>query len=303
LQDDDGNRSKEVVVDNLQIVHDKYFYIDTEPPQAFIQINKGDEYIKETEAFVKVFAYDKITAVHSMQLIEVADQNIVGSPLRYARDVSWNFTDDDGVKTLRMQCQDFGGNRIEENSQREKFRILHDARNSSVVDIVANNQFNEVYVAINNGVGEVYKITSNTLVLIEDEKETVKKTLNKSVLTKLSLTVSSLAYYDDSLFIAVQTSELKGICYRWTGSSLDNAFAINDDNSIINTMTEYKNMLFFGLANGYLQQYSQNAITKIYEFSSAIDKIYTDRNVLYIIVKYSKNLYSFDGFVVREIIL
>lgn len=303
LQDDDGNRSKEVIVDNVSVLHDKYFYIDTEPPEAFIQINDGDEYTKQAETFVKVFAYDKVTNVHSIQFIEEAEPVIEGSPQRNTRDLSWTFNDIDGVKTLRLQCQDFGGNRIPVTTDVEKFRILHDAMDSIVADVIPSSNGKEIYVGINNTRGEIYKFATTTVSIDDEGKITNISTVNKSSVTFVENPIVALSFYNNDLYISVRPSANKGVCYRWTGIKLEIAFALNDDDSIINDLIQYKESLFFGTQDGGFYRFFANSISKLHQFTSSVTKLYTDRNIVFIVLKDNAKLYFFDGKNVGEIII
>lgn len=291
LQDDDGNRSREVVVNNISIIHDKYFYIDTVPPDAYIQINDGDEFTRRTEANLKVYVYDDTTKTHAMQIIEVANPLIKGRPRSYARDVQWNLSNVDGEKTLRLQCQDFGGNRIKEILSNAKFRIFFDANRSKIVDLVPDlssttTSTTAFFFAVNNGSGEIYRYTNS-----------------RSFITRISEQITALAFFSGRLLIAAKTNDEKAKCYRWTGTVIESVFALDDDESTITSMTSYKGTLFFGTLNKAFYKLSANVLTKIREFPASVGKLYTDNNSLYILLQNNKTMYIYNGDTFTEVVV
>jgi hypothetical protein len=63
LTDDDGNKSQEVNIQNVAILHDNFFIIDTKPPTGYLQINNSDQYTKSLDVSVRLYAYDDSTGI------------------------------------------------------------------------------------------------------------------------------------------------------------------------------------------------------------------------------------------------
>ena len=276
LADDDSNKSQEVNITDVQILHDNFFVIDTQPPTGFVQINNANQYTKSTDVSVKLFAFDETTGIHSMQFVESAAQEILGSPDYYTNMKFWTLSDKDGEKLLKVKLQDYGGNRASESTK--LFRILFDLNNADIADMILQSTTDVVWMAVNGNAPGIYKFTPQS-----------------SLVANLSEEVNSLCFYDNVLYISIKTSDNTALMQRWTGFVIEEVFALTVMDSEIITMAEYKGKLYCGSKNGNLSVYDKTSVTNIRNLSGSINKLYSDGNLLYIVTSGSKNVQIFDG--------
>lgn len=275
LMDDDGNKSEEVNISNVAILHDNFFVIDTKPPTGYVQINNAAQYTKDLNVSVKLYAYDESTGIHAMQFIESDQQTVTGAPDSYANMKYWTLTDVDGVKTIKVKFQDFGGNRTSDSTK--SFRVLFDLNNADIADIVIQKSTSDIWMAVNGDSTTIYKFSPNS-----------------SFITGINEEVNVLSIYDDVLYASVKTSDSTALVYRWTGFLLEEVFALTETDSEIISMFEYKGNLYCGSKNGTLSVYNKKTVTSIKTFPSQVYRLYSDDNLLYIILQNSKTIFVYD---------
>jgi hypothetical protein len=132
-----------------------------------------------------------------MQFIEEDEKTIEGqesfSNMKY-----WQLSDIDGVKTIKVKFQDYGGNRTLNIDK--TFRILYDIETAQITDIALQKSDENVWMAVNTLKGNIYKFTPNT-----------------SYVTEINEKINAITFYDDVLYIAAKTSDYTGLVYRYTG--------------------------------------------------------------------------------------
>lgn len=276
LSDDDGNKSQEVNIRNISIIQEGFFLIDTKPPTGFIQINNSDQFTKDVNVTVRLYSYDEITDVHSMQFIESEETDIAGPPESFANVKYWQLSDKDGVKTLKVKFQDYGANRTVQDVK--SFRVLFDLNNDDISDIAVQKSKDIVWLAKNSSQPSIYKLNP----------------IN-SFITYVNEPINCIAFYADILYISVQTSDSTALVYRWTGILLEEAFSMSNTDSEINSMYEYNSKLFFGCKNGDLYSYNESSLSFVRSFDFQFSKLYSDNSLLYIVPKNSKSLFIYDG--------
>lgn len=303
LQDDDGNRSQEVDIRDVAVVHDKFFLIDTEPPTGYIQINNANEFTKNNAVHVKVYTHDEATASSAIKIIEKITkeesqkysipEETQGSPQPNLNDLYWSLTDFDGIKTLYLTAQDYGNNTINQNNLKAKFRTLYNGEvDKNIADIIINYTDNSIYVAFNEDSPVIYKFAA-----------AINLPVVKSFITFVEKPIVSIAFYNDVLYIALDTNNKVAQVLRWNGTQIEEAFTLTNVDSQILSMTAYKNNLFFGCLNGALYAYDGNTVTLLRIFTSSVHRIYTDNNLLYIINSNSKVLTIYNQINFTEVLL
>ncbi len=275
LADDDGNKSQEVNIRDVSIIQEGIFYIDTTPPSGYIQINNSDQFTRDRNVSVRLYSHDEITDIHSMQFIESSgDADIVSSPESFANLKYWQLSDNDGVKTLKVKFQDFAGNRTDQ--QEQTFRILLDTKQEEIVD--AHLDGDRIWIAKNGNQPSIYVVDPNL-----------------SFITNVDNKINSITIFNKSLYIAASQTSAKALLYRWTGFALERVIELDDEESEINSITEYKQSLYAGCQNGGLYKYNESTFTLIQKFTNPIKKIVNDNSLLYIILYNTNNLIVFDG--------
>ena len=285
LTDDDGNKSDEVNIRNVSIIQEGFFLIDTKAPSGYIQINNADQFTKDRNVSVRLYAFDETTGVHSMQFLESAAEDIEGPPASYSNVKFWELTEEDGEKLLKVKFQDYGANRTSEETK--SFRVLFDLEKDSVADIVLQKGTNPVvWLAKNGEQPSIYKFNPNN-----------------SFITNVNEQINVLAALGGVLYVAVQTTDSTALIYRWTGFVLEEAISLSDIDSEVISMYSFRNKLFFGCRNGSVYAYDENSSVLVKTFSSPIQRIYSDNSLLYIILRNSKSVTVYDGANFTEVLV
>jgi len=123
---------------------------------------------------------------------------------------------------------------------------------------------------------------------------------NLALLFILSGNATALEYYNDTLYIAIEDDENKGILQRISAGEIeslaDNENQFTDTNqtilnslyssdSVINAMEVFDDILFMGLQNGTLLSFNGASVSVEYDEYldiKNINEIRTDENLLYI---------------------
>lgn len=277
LADDDGNKSDEINIRNVSIIQEGFFLIDTKPPSGYIQINNSDQFTKDRNVSVRLYAYDQTTGVHSMQFLESDQSDVTGPAESFANLKFWELTDSDGEKTLKVKFQDYGGNRTSEASR--SFRILFDINNDEIIDITLQKGNPDIiWLAKNGSQPSIYKFSPNN-----------------TFVSNVSQPINSIAVLGGVLYVSVKTDDSTALVYRWTGFVLENALSLSDIDSEVVSMYSFKNSLYLGSKNGNLYKYDENSLSLVKSFSSSIHRLYSDNSLLYIILRNSKNVTIHDG--------
>jgi len=281
LADDDGNKSEEVNI-KVSIIQEGFFLIDTKPPSGYIQINNSDQFTKSEDVSVRLYSYDEVTGVHSMQFVETSETDVIGPPESFANVKYWKLTEKDGTKTLKVKFQDYGANRTSENVR--TFRVLFDVNNDDVSDIVVQKSNNSVWLSKNGENPSIYKIDPiNSFITYVNEK------------------INCISFYEDVLYVSVKTSDSTAFVYRWTGFILEEAFSMSDIDSEITSMCQYGKKLFLGCRNGNLYAYDQSSLSLVKYFAFSFYRLYSDNSLLYIIPSNSKIITIYDGNLFSEV--
>lgn len=278
MADDDGHKSAEVNIRDIQIVNEGFFLIDTKPPSAYIRINDGAEFTKDPNVTVRIFAHDDTTGLHSMMFregdVNISPESVVG--LKYYRFKDGENGVKDGIKTLKALFQDFGGNRTSQSHQ--IFRLLFDLDNSDISDIILQKGTGTFWVACNSSQPMLFKIEEGS-----------------SFAVSINEPINALGILNSVVYLAVDTADDTALVYRYNGETLDEAIGISDSGSEIISMATYKQSLYLGSLNGALYKYSESSADLLRSFIAPIAKLYSDSSLLYILLKNYPNLIIYDG--------
>jgi hypothetical protein len=288
LADDNGNKSQEVSIAPITIYNEGFFLIDTMPPSGYVQINNGDEFTRTRDVSVRLFSYDEVTGIHSMRFFESTDdgEENGGPPESYTNLKYWQLSENDGIKTLKVLFQDFGANRTTEINK--PFRVLFDIDNADIADIISHRDVdgNDIlWAGVNGSTPSIYNFNPNG-----------------SLVATSAEPINSLAIYNDSLFVAVDTPDDTALVYRFVGlNDLEPTITLTEYSSEIQSMQAYKGALYLGAMGGGLYRYDDNAVNLIANFISPIHLLYSDSSLLYILLKNSSNMIIFDGTTFKEV--
>lgn len=280
LADDDGNKSREVIIDNLTISADGFFITDTKPPSGFIEIDGSHSFTRERDVSVKVYGFDEATGIHSMRFLDF-DENAEYDVDYYSEMKYISLPDEDGVKTIQVVFQDFGGNRTSEI--KKSFRVLYDAGDTEIADAILYK--NTVWLGVNGPNIELIKL--------EGDLPSVQGRLNEPI--------NAIAYLNDVIYISVHTSTGTARIYKNSSTGLSVAIEVEEEDSEILSMTSFRENLYLGSEGGQIYRYDGSLLTEIYSLNSPIQKMYADNALLYILPRNSDKIYVYDTNTVREV--
>lgn len=244
----DGELSSEpVFIEDIKIASSNSFIVDTMPPEGYIRILNNQEYVSSRNLNLELSAYDVSTDVQKYRVeqydigIEEQSEENVGDFLSMSNFSTWNIRGNDGVKLIQSRFKDFAGN-IKGNSDDDKlfFRTYKSLNNSVISSFlyVKNGNSFDAYIAFGDNASEVYK--------------------NKNMLFSLSKNITSMSFYNNSLYFATHNNA-HGVLSRYSNGEFSDLATINERDSIITSMAKFDDKLFLGTFNGKL--YSFNGIS------------------------------------------
>ena len=274
LADDTGNKSPEVNINNIEIVNEGFFLIDTKPPSGFLEINNGADFTKKREVAVRIFAFDETTGAHAMRLKE---EGLEFGPPESVEELKFHqLTPEDGSKTLQASFQDYGGNRTSQIEK--KFRTIFSNQNQDIADISYDSSDNSLWIGLNGSEAGLFNY-----------KNTVR------LATSVDRDILALSVFGNNVYLSFDNSDENALIYRFTGSRLQEAINLKEPQTKIISMSVYRNNLYLGSIGGDLYQYNESSINLIKTFESSIQDLYADNSLLFISLKNSNNFHVFDG--------
>lgn len=296
LADDDGNKSQETNINNLSIFNEGFFLIDTKPPTGFVQINNADQFTRETDVTVKLFAFDEITGIHSMKFIERTDgtddngnpasgDDIERAADAFAETKYYTFETGDGTKVLKVLFQDFAANRTSEIQI--PFRIGFERDNQEIADVIVQRTVSGdvVWIGINEIEPGLYRLDDS----------------GASVVLRTPEQIAALAILTDTVYIAVETEDNRALIYRDSGFGPATVIDLDDTDSQVLSMANYSGELYFGTIGGHLYRYDEAAINLVNTFSRPIEYLFSDGALLYIVLRNSTDFIVYDKAVFTEV--
>tara|TARA_B100001778_G_scaffold334404_1_gene345630 strand:+ start:41033 stop:42505 length:1473 start_codon:yes stop_codon:yes gene_type:complete len=291
LADDDGNKSQETNIENVSIFNEGFFLIDTKPPTGFVQINNADQFTREEDVTVKLFAFDETTGIHAMRFIERTNtsegegEDIDRPAEAFAEIKYYTFDEGDGDKVLKVLFQDYGGNRTSEIQR--PFRVGFERDNSIISDIVLQRTAtgDVVWAAINESQPGLYRIDNS----------------GASLILRTNEDINALALLTDTVYIAVATDDGRALIYRDSGLGPAPVIELEESQSEVISMENYSDNLYIGTVGGMLYRYDEAAVNLIQTFNAPIEKLYSDDALLYIILRNSTKIIVYDNATFTEV--
>jgi hypothetical protein len=271
LADDDGNASTRLFIP-IEIAHEGYFVVDTQPPESAIVVNSNATFTNSKNVSVQIVSYDETTAVHSMRLFE---GNTASPPDSISNTRSFQLSDGDGVKSVELLLQDFGGNRNDQVVQR-LFQVLVELDNTIIADIALDGVSGALW-AVTSGSGKyLYQIV---------EFPSRKTTFTDDP--------TAVAVYQQQPYVATAAAN-RGTLVKYTDVQ-EVIYTFTSTASVINTMEVHDNILYLGLENGDIYAYDGVSMTLVQQMSNPIRGFVQDFNLLYVVLKNDLQVYFFNG--------
>jgi hypothetical protein len=272
VEDDSGSKSDALEIDNISIVHEGFFLIDTTPPVATVTVNGGDEFTRFRDVTVNIVTFDETTGVQSMQLIE-GENAALPEPVAGAR--PFTVSSGDGTKVIQLVLQDFGANRNDLIIQRLFDTLIE--QSGVIIDLAI-------------GDGTAWVVTSgsaNYLYTIVDYPQIVYTFAD--VPTAVSV-FNSLAY------VATKSAANKGTLFRYTGAlSVESIKTFSEADSVVNCMETHGTVMYIGFENGNVYSYDGSVLTNIASLPNPIKNLVSDGNSLYLSMQNDDSVYIYNG--------
>lgn len=289
LADDDGNKSQETNIKNVSIFNEGFFLIDTKPPTGFVQINNADQFTREQDVTIKLFAFDETTGVHSMRVIERTDL-INGSEITTGEDLErpadsfaeikyYTLEESDGIKVIKVLFQDFGANRTSEIQA--PFRVGFERDNSKISDVIKQKTAtgDVVWIAVNESEPALYKLDNS----------------GASIVMRTPEEINAIAILTETVYAAVTTEDSRALIYRNSGLGAAVAIELETPGTEVLSMENYNNNLYFGTIDGELYRYDESSVNLVGSFDSSIVNLYSDDALLYIVLRNKTNITVYDN--------
>jgi hypothetical protein len=279
LADDRGNSSIPVYVRNLKLAPLDYFLLDTTPPKGKISVEGNNEYIKGRNIVLRLDAFDETTGVKSVTLRQTFGTAITsGTEQEMANVKTWYVSGEgDGVRCIESLFKDFGGNVPQVSEAGEFFRRYIYSENDPIT----------CFLAVQSGSLITFYTTfgGSSPRLFE----------GKSSIATLAGEASCLGYFKGFLYVATKTSSNKGVLYKLESGSLTKIYEFVSLDSVITALAVFDDKLFVGLQNGDLYSFNGSAVTYIDSFESQIQSMFSEGNVLYVLVENEGDIQVYDG--------
>ncbi len=278
-----GNRSKNTTIDNIGIGIKDKFIIDTTPPDGYIKIINNSRYVRDSDVTLRLYAHDETTSVPLISIIENSADSSSSSSLSYTEQYStiktWTLSSADGIKKLEASFKDFAGNTIDENSVFKWDRDFFDV-GSEIADEI-HTEDGSIYVAVDGENPGVYK--NNDLLISTDDIPT------------------AIVFFDNVLYIATTADSNKGKLLSAVNGSAQEVMSFLQNNSVISSMSEFKGVLYIGMKNGFLYSFNGSSFTLTGILEGPIEDLNIVNGLLFIALKNSNKIYSFNGLTRTEI--
>ncbi|MAH42674.1 hypothetical protein CL614_03025 [archaeon] len=306
--DDYGNRSDELVIKDVSIFNEGYFIRDFSPPEGFMIINNGDDYTLDTRVRIKLFAYDEATGVHGLKFAELDPDNpdealSVTSPLMYSEDAITSIRDEDGKSIVSAIIQDFGGNRIEHQSDPDvsgnEFRnfrsLLKRDSGLEVVDVLSISPSGED----DEDVGGIYFITKGSRNALFEMS--LDNTGLYSELAELPMECNVIADFLNTRYIS-GVSNLKNLnLLRYNGDTVDVVYTLFDVESEIVSMRELNGILYIGSLNGDLHKFDGVSLSLDSNLGGVPYFMSQIGSHLYILIKNTNRFFIHNGISIKQL--
>lgn len=160
--DDYNRKGPQISTGPFTIENQGYIIIDTEAPEVAVKINSINGYSRDRTLGVEVFAFDEVTGIHGMKLIEnqrnndgsFSDYENSSEPRFFQRNNYIQLKDEDGSYVVSALVQDLSGNRTNSEDfsdirQRNRFRKFY-SKNSYKITAWTKSE-DTIYLSLYDG--------------------------------------------------------------------------------------------------------------------------------------------------------
>ena len=279
LLDDRGNSSVPVFIRGITVSPLNFFTLDTIPPKGTIKAQGQSEFTNDRNVVLKLTVFDEATGVKSvsMQQREGDTVSTTGNSEEVANVKTWFLTGEDGVKFVEAVFKDAGNNVIDPSLGENFFRTLFSEDNDELggVLVVPDGDDFDVWIAVGGSTPRLFR--------------------NQTSQATLSGDVSAMAFFESTVYFAIQTSSNTGTLQRYVGSAVETVSTLTDADSAITALAEFDDDLYVGLKNGELYKFTGSSMVLVDDLGSGISDLYSDGTLLYVSLDNSIDISIFDG--------
>jgi len=305
--DDHGSRSSEVIIKDISILNEGYFIRDFLPPEGFMVINNGNSYTKETRVNSKLYTYDESTEIHGVRFSELSseapyDEISITPPQFYSESMSTSIEDEDGRGVLSAIIQDFGGNRSDPRDDGlflprygvRNFRSLLDpSSNTQIVDILS------IPSSVGESFGSIYFITSGDKLSLFEIKNDAD--ISHREISSLPIECNLITDFSGVVYISGVSQNRTFNLLRYNGNSIEEAYLLDDSESEISSMMQFKNNLYIGCLNGDIYKFDGTSLHLDGSINGAPGIMKTIGSNMYILSRNSSSFYVHNGSSIKEL--
>jgi hypothetical protein len=227
---------------------------------------------------VTLSAFDAATDIKSVTLQQREGDSITSSTEHDMSNIkTWYFKGNDGIKFLEALFKDVAGNTVDTGDNSEFFRTLFSSKNQPVTALLVRDQ---------DGSDEFWTAFGGENPFLQQ---------NREVVDSLDGEVSSMVFFDDTVYLGLIREDNKGSLYFVDDSSVDSVFDFSDDDSCIKDMAVLKNKLYLGLQNGDLHVFDGSSMSFISNRGNAIGSLESDGINLYLFINNQQDVEVYDG--------
>jgi len=280
LQDDYGNSSIPVIIDDISVYPLDYLIIDTTPPKGRVSIRSNQEYTKDRGIVLELSAFDEATEVKSVLLQERPESGDAKSSTEESMSniKTWQIlADGDGLQYIEAQFKDYANNKMSDNDGFLAFRTYLSNGNNEITSFIA--------IKIDD--------TDVTYTAIGGSNPTVWK--DQNMITSFDYEVSSLGIYDSTLYAGTITENGYGVLGKIQDNEFVEIIEFEEVDSRIESLISHDEVLYVGLRSGQLYSFDGSTVSLIIDFDKRVSNLYSNGNVLFVCLENEQIARVYNG--------
>lgn len=320
-------------VTGIMIKHPGLFYIDTMPPEGFVEFNDDSKITNSLDHVLNLYVDDSTTSIKSIALRDqnltevengtqiitlgrVEDSNFMFDPVQtsdgcedfkdrdnnavpemgYLPKLTWRFRNESGLIKVEAKLKDYGNNDSCQQKNHQFMKLWEPTEELTDILILRENRD---YLTMNGNNLTTETSTYNTAYVSTNTGKLYRLEPFPYLLYNIGKKISKLQYYNSSIYLFVydSTSDTT-LVYRddkTTSPVLLTTFTSTIDLSEVTATAEYSGDLYFGMKNGQLWSFNGSSFSLAHTFVNPVHYLSGDTRYLYIGFMGGEEMYLFDG--------
>ena len=155
---------------------------------------------------------------------------------------------------------------------------MGEVNNEDISDMILQRSNGVIWIAFNGDSPAIYKDDGGT-----------------AFVSRVNEPINALGLLNDTLYVAVKSSDGTALVYRLTGTEVFEAISLSVTDTEVISLESYKSKLYLGTKGGHLYSYDESSVELLKEFDTSIEDLYSDGSLLYIMLKNSSKVIIYDG--------